>query len=262
MSQLEFDYNIRSGWRERVESPAVIGEKFIKTLDALSRLDPVLFANWRLFELRARTLTLDEARPGIAALVEKNVVLDDSRKPLPTYGYHALASAGKFKDPRCVNFKADAGGKYDGGTLLQFGDYDVPPDPAIVTFPLFKAALPAINAIWQAPWACAYVFEVSYYEAPLFPGAPLFPYSIFHIPWLTYLSAPLADGLELPREILTERTSDGGLLMIAAEERLDPTNPEHLRRARILVDIMVSRTGHRFSTPARFIDLSSNNERP
>ena len=38
MSQLEFNYNIRSGWRERVESPAVIGEKFIKTLDALSRV--------------------------------------------------------------------------------------------------------------------------------------------------------------------------------------------------------------------------------
>jgi hypothetical protein len=32
----------------------------------------------------------------------------------------------------------------------------------------------------------------------------------------------------LPQEIITERTPDGGLLMIAVEERLDPANPEHL----------------------------------
>jgi len=262
MSGLEFDYNIRSGWRGRVESPTAIGEKFLRTLDALSLIDPVLFANWRLFGRRVRTsLTLDEARPRIATLVEQDVVLGDFREPLPEYGYHARASAGKFNDPRHVRFKADAGGKFDSGTLLQFGDYDVLPDRAIVTFPLFKAALLAINAIWQAPWADAYAFRVDYYEKPLFSGAPLFPYSIFHIAWIAYLSAPLAGGLDLPREIVTERTPDGGLLMTAVEERLDPTNPEHLRRARILVDIMVSRTGHGFSTPARFIDLSGNDER-
>jgi hypothetical protein len=50
---------------------------------------------------------------------------------------------------------------------------------------------------------------------------------------------PLAGGLGLPREILTERTPDGGLLMTAAEERIDPDNPEHLRRARILAEAMI-----------------------
>jgi hypothetical protein len=39
----------------------------------------------------------------------------------------------------------------------------------------------------------------------------LFPYSTFHITWIAYLSAPLAKGLELPAEILTERTPDGGV---------------------------------------------------
>jgi hypothetical protein len=79
---------------------------------------------------------------------------------------------------------------------------------------------------------------------PPLPSDPTFPYSVFHIPWIAYLSAPLAAGLELPPEIPTERTPDGGLLMIAAEERLDPTNPEHLRRARILAETMIARTGH------------------
>ena len=154
----------------------------------------------------------------------------------------------------------DAGGKR-GGTIawLQTGSTNVAPDLTIVTYPLFKAAMLAIDAIWLPPWACAYAFRSNTVKVPesfpggvkgyrleslpLVPSEPTFPESVFHIPWLAYLSAPLDAGLDLPAEILTERTSDGGLLMIAAAERLDPTNPEHLRRARILAETMMARTG-------------------
>lgn len=51
-----------------------------------------------------------------------------------------------------------------------------------------------------------------------------------------------ADGLTLAREILTERTPDGGLLMSATTERLDPMNPEHLRRARIVAEALIACT--------------------
>jgi hypothetical protein len=77
----------------------------------------------------------------------------------------------------------------------------------------------------------------------MIPTEPTFPKSIFHIPWIAYLSAPLATGLGLPPEIQTEGISDGGLLMIAAEERLDPDLPEHARRARILAETLIARTG-------------------
>jgi len=73
---------------------------------------------------------------------------------------------------------------------------------------------------------------------------PLFPYSVFHIPWFAYLSAPLGVGLNLPSEFRVEGTPDGGLLMTATEDRLDPTNPEHLRCARILAETMIARTGY------------------
>jgi hypothetical protein len=36
---------------------------------------------------------------------------------------------------------------------------------------------------------------------------------------------------------------DGGLLMMATEKRLDPENPEHLRRSRLLAETMIARTG-------------------
>ncbi len=260
MKALEYRYFIRSGWHGRPESPASVGAKFVDTLDALTRINPI-FANWLLTDLRTMSsLPLAAARSNIAALVEKNVVLDDFRKPSPDRGYHAIGRTGKFKDPRSTRFKVDAGGKYRGGTLLEFGEHDVAPDLTIVTYPLFKAILLAINAIWLPPWACANAFRSNTVKVtesypggvqgyrlerlPMIPSEPTFPKSVFHIPWITYLSASLAAGLDLPDEILTERTPDGGLLMIAVEQRLDPENPAHLRRARILAETMIARSGY------------------
>ncbi len=80
-------------------------------------------------------------------------------------------------------------------------------------------------------------------DAPMIPTDPTFPESIFHIPWFAYLSAPLASGVKLLPEIQTEHTVDGGLLMIATQERLDPDIPEHARRARILAETMLACTG-------------------
>jgi len=120
----------------------------------------------------------------------------------------------------------------------------VAPDLAIMTFPLFRAALLVINAIWQQPWACVQAFRLHYNRVPLYPGAALFPYSRFHIPWIGYLGPSLLNDTVCPPDLKTERTVDGGLLMIAAKERLDPDNPEHLRRARILAETMIACTGY------------------
>lgn len=146
---------------------------------------------------------------------------------------------------------------------LQAGDVMVPPDPAIMTYPLFRAALLAINAIWQQPWACAQAFRsrtvkvpygtgggYSLESLPMISADPTFPESIFHIPWFAYLSAPLPAGVKLPPEIQTETMADGGLLMTATEERLDPDIPEYARRARILAETLMAQTGWRKSTGA------------
>jgi hypothetical protein len=78
----------------------------------------------------------------------------------------------------------------------------------------------------------------------MLPGDPTFGDSAFHIPWIGYLSAPLAAEVTLPREITTERVPDGGLLMIATTDRLNPEDTDHLRRARIIVETMLTRTGY------------------
>ena len=79
------------------------------------------------------------------------------------------------------------------------------------------------------------------------PLDPTFPKSIFHLPWIIYLSAQHTAGVSRASEILTEPAPEGGLLMSATKERLDPTNPEHVRRTRILAETMIAQTGNRFA---------------
>jgi Immunity protein 52 len=258
MNEHAFDYSIRSELPARPEDPASLGAKFLTTLDTLSGIDPI-FANWQVMQYHvADSYPLATARPRIAAVIEKNAKWDDWRHPHPEWGYTLGAYTETTDDTRSMHLRINAGGdKEKGDTHLELGSFRAPSDPAVVTYPLYKAALLAINTSWPPPWACAYAFESYYYEEPLSPGAPLFPYSTFHITWIGYLSAPLAKGLELPAEILTERTADGGVLMTAVEERLEPTNPEHLRRARILAETMVKHTGDKFGPnpkPIIYID--------
>jgi hypothetical protein len=129
--------------------------------------------------------------------------------------------------------------------MLRIGDFLYPTDPLIVNYKLFREALLATSAIGQPVWASVSALRAGYAEEPIVAGAPLFPHSAFHIPWITYVEPARAFGFALPAEIRTERTPDGGLLLTATEEPLDPTNPEHLRGARIVAETMIAQVGYR-----------------
>jgi hypothetical protein len=263
-------YSIRSQWRGRIETPVAIGAKFVNMLDALSGIDPI-FSDWLITDfpnpssgdaatdfLNMKIVPLGAARLRIAEIIGNNVVLNDAREPSPDEGYTAIAVGGELYSPREVHISLKAGGEDDGGVDLEFGSKRGPPDLTTVTYRLYKAVLLAINAIWRASWACAYAFRFGTISVPgveIAPGVlatridsvarvpldPTFPYSVFHIPWIAYLSAEHANGIALTRDILTERTPDGGLLMSATTDRLDPDNPEHVRRARIIAEVMIAR---------------------
>jgi hypothetical protein len=241
----EFDYSIRSGWSPRQESPASLGAKFLNSIDALSRIDPTIFTNWQVMDFPAiDSFPLAEARPRIAAIIENNVARDDLKVPQPGWGYTASAYTDNANEPRNADLKVKTGGLRAGELFFQAGRYKVPAAPAMLNYSLFRSVLLSLDAIWPPTWACARAFALNYGKVPLHPGAPLFPYSLYHIPWIAYLSPRLVTHLSIPANILTETTPDGGLLMTTTEDRLDPTNPEHLRRARILADILIERTGY------------------
>jgi hypothetical protein len=219
-----------------------LGSKFLATLDALTQIDPDIFPDWEVGDLPAmKGYPLAAARPRIAEILEHNVCRDELGNPEPETGYTAAAhtTIGARLHRMSVSVHT-----WFGVVWLKAGDEMLAPDPAIVTYPLFRPALLAINAIWQQQWACAQAFRLHYDRVPLHAGAALFPYSRFHIPWIAYLGPSLLRETVFPPDIKTERTPEGGLLVSATEGRLDPANPEHLRRARIIAETMIACTGY------------------
>jgi len=244
MNEHPFRFSIYYEVPRRGETPAVIGAKFLRTLDALSRIDPLL-ATWKVLDRPTlASLPLADARPRIAAIVENFVVLDGAGQPEPESGYTAIGVTDSAIPSRIVTFRVHAGGLVRDEMMLCVGGILHPTDPLIVKYSLFRGALLATSAIWQPTWACvAATRRGGHSEEPIHPGAALFPASVFRIPWIAYLSPALAVGFPLPAEIRAERVPDGGLLLTVTDEPFDPTNPEHLRRARTLAEIMIARVG-------------------
>ena len=116
MSTLNFNYNIRSDLPSNPESPASLGAKFVRTVDALSGIDPAVFSNWKVMDYPARdSLPLAAARSRIAAIIDNNVSRDDFAQPNPYRGY----SAGAYTDrgspsSRGMSLRIRAGGKNAG----------------------------------------------------------------------------------------------------------------------------------------------------
>lgn len=262
MNTAAFKYSVRLPFAARPITPEWLGSKFLATLDALTQIDPDVFPDWEVGDLPAmKGYPLAAARPRIGEIIAHNVVRDDLGRPEPDRGYSAAAHTMVGARSRRMTLRVYT---WFGAVWLKAGDEMVPPDPAIVTYPLFRASLLAMNAIWQQEWGCVQAFRSRTLKVPdgmgggyrlkslpMIPADPTFPEFIFHIPWLAYLSAPLTAGVKLPPEIQTENTPDGGLLMIATEERLDPDIPEHARRARILAEILIAKTGYASGKGAR-----------
>ena len=83
MNAQRFTYSIWLVRPQRRETPAVIGQKFLDTLDALSAADP-LFTPWRVLDKPAMAaLPLATARPRIAAIVENNAFATTMANPSP-----------------------------------------------------------------------------------------------------------------------------------------------------------------------------------
>jgi hypothetical protein len=257
MNEVPFKYSIRTQPARIGGSPDSIGDRLIRTLDALIKSDLSVFANWDVIDLPAKSsVPLAAARSRIGAIIENNVVRDQMGEPDPSYGYSAMAFTPVEHMSRGFHLWIDAGGKHGEQVWLQTSAPNLPTDLSIVTFPIFKTALLALAVNWALPWIAARAsrsnvdmvpvhggagFKLE--SRPMLPQEPAFPDSPFEIPWIGYLSASLSAGLRLSPEIATERTPDGGLLLIATEDRLDPDNPEHLRHARIIAETMIACTG-------------------
>jgi len=246
-------FTVTSHWTNDTLTPSEIGDRLIAMMRKLEPLDAAM-SNWLVGD--RRWVPLAKAAPGMTKLVERNVWRDDDEKPDPLHGYGILAKGSRIPSrygaPDSVDIQVDAGGRWDNGVTIQIGDFHIPADPALVTYPIFRGAVEAVASTWPCPWVFAYVWTPD--DVPTVPWdgvTPLWDWKSpqgrtrrsFQTAWVAYLSAPLAKGLTPPPEILREPTPGGGVILSSVLERLDDANPDHLRRAQQLEAILDERIG-------------------
>jgi hypothetical protein len=230
------DFTIASSWNMRSESPAEIGEKTLQSLDALSAINPH-FRPWFFVDLAGEptetVFPLERVRSQMTQIVERGVMTDDSGYPTPIGGYSVCAVNTEMGSPFSVSLSAHAGdssGLIWRNAMLQTACNQIP-DPSIIAYPVLKSVLETLASIWNVDYARAYSSDLmKHWNKP----------SSFclDLSWMTFLSAPLARQITPPSDVPVERSDDGGLLLIAAEETFDVSNPQHMAAARTIRDAL------------------------
>jgi hypothetical protein len=221
-------YGIFGAWAVRPENPDQLARRMVQSLDSLSDASPLL-RGWlvsdhyppKMAYHNQHTIPLAIARDKMKAIVEACAWGGES------LGYHLGAAVSDITSPRFVEFRANAGGHSEHGpgfrcatlSTNRFADAD----PELATCPLFKAALLALVRAWEPEFAIARSHSLyAYSRGKSAPFAPA---------WMTYLSASLARQIVPPPDVHVEHDDAGGILMIAAEEKFDVENPEHIGAA-------------------------------
>jgi len=236
-------FSISSSWDLRAETAEEFGERIIKTMDALSQISP-LFQPWWIFNASLaqgnawknpkaqRYFSLNYARDHLTEIMEMAVDRDDGGESDPDCGYLVLAVNSQRRLPQTVELHAwgaDNHADFGGRGAAFSTEFNMIPDPEIVAYPVFKAVLMALVSNFDVAYAKAYSSELSVQWRPA-PN-PRF----IDLSWMTCLSAPLAQQIAPPTDVLVEKYQDGGVLMIAAEETFDVNNADHMHAARSIL---------------------------
>ncbi len=229
-----------------------IGRAFLHALDTFETINPLL-RGWGYFDMEniPRGVSIASLRPKFTEFVEAHVDTgDDSEKPgppSPEEGYTVYASndyrPNGMATDHSVQFLVHAGSQFRNAWSFSIGSRNVAADLSLITYSLYRSVLLTALEIWPAPWAHASAAIWSELPAQA-SGDPSFPYSGYQLPWISYLCAERAAAVDVPPEVITERTPDGGLFMIAAEERLDPRNHAHMRASKAIAEIMIKFGGN------------------
>ncbi len=235
-------YTIRGGWSGDEASLELISKRFISTIEQLSLIRAPLVQWYLCDNSNMCWVTLDSQKDNIDNFVMQNKSISEDGHDS---GYCLGASDDNIdsSNPNAIRLSIYPGQKDNNVFELQIGTYGLQPDPEAIQYSLFWNWLRVAVSIWPCAWANACIFNTDYDGKSPAPGVPPFPSSRFHMPWISYLSPPLARDLAPPHGVITERAPDGGLFMIATQERLDPSNPVHMTRSRAMSEIMIERVG-------------------
>lgn len=142
---MELRYETLWLWAPDFQRPAVIGAKIGRTLDAFTRIDPLL-GRWTTGHPTERVgPALDPMEIDRTLLVEEGVWLDDWGRPDPEPGgYYWWSWTGgtdlaTVATPRTATFQVKAGSKFRNFCVFAIGGgFPKPSDLGVVTYPLYS----------------------------------------------------------------------------------------------------------------------------
>jgi hypothetical protein len=207
-------------WPTRLESADSVADRYIRFADTLAPLHPCLGDLITLGNRRA--IPFATARRDLTKIVKQKVIRDDDGNIEPLGGF--MFTAYTSREPG-YEFSGVAGSAYQrlDSNRLQFSTTSgYLPEPSMMAFDVFHAATLATIACWQ-PLFC--LTQPSTLRPHQLPGL------WFDAAWFTYIHPSLLPHLRPPDVPVIEPTPDGGLLLGAATETLDPDNPAHLAAA-------------------------------
>ena len=180
-------------------------------------------------------LSLENVRDRMTQVVEYGVRRNHFRNPEPGGGYSIVASTDDADLSHYLTLHAHGGGTLDPRAGLRFASLETAdnaePDPAIVSYPVFKSALTSLVSAWDVRIARAYSRRLK--ELWNTPHA-----RFLDLAWMTYLSPELAQNVTPPGDVLVEHVDNGGLLMIAALETFDTAKAKHMAAARSITNAL------------------------
>ena len=228
-SQDTRQFNINSYWGPREETLEAIADRYIRTVEALMRIDPV-FTPWIFIGARPTVAPFDQARTKLPELLAKGLAKDWG----PAEGYQFGGTNSIGFNRRSISLRCRAGnsmpprGYNNSVTLTTVPHNYFPTDASIVTYDLFRSAMLAIIEAWDVTWCAAYPTDIMKFWPPVGSGHH------FRLAWMTYVSPRFASLIRPPRGVESQTVAGGGVLRVATRERFDVTNTGHMAAARAI----------------------------
>ncbi len=220
-------------WSSRQESPEELALRIRQLVSRFQHITPHL-ASWFVWISKHEVRSVDFTLASLTKAIADKVLRDDFGNPSATGGYSFWAVNNDkpgFK-PLGLTLMLHGGGPSRNFVHLDTDPFVVP-DPAIVTYPIFKEALLVMGETFESVWGWAYPADLIdlWPEVPRSRSGP-----VLRLAWITYVSSRLARLITPPASAIVERRPDGGLLMAATKETFDTSNPNHLAVAREILE--------------------------
>jgi hypothetical protein len=237
-------YRAKANWGADGLAPSGIAARIAQMLDRTAHLVPPGQRWFILPRKRDRYAPITQSLPDI---VRENEIPGDFGEPNPGWGYSnvllTLDSDQGRPTSASLEIFVTAGSNSLNHISFEIGGSELPPDYSRLTYPAYRDAIGVIAEVWPCPW----IFANNSRSPKVHPPAdvavngPLKP--PFGGAWIAYLSSRLAEGLAPPAELVTERTEGGGLFLSTTRTLFDLSNPDEMRRSRLLEKIMLERVG-------------------